>query len=518
MRVFSGLLTGLLMCMGAGFQAAQADTLWGFTNFPHDLTPESAAQVHELTVPRSTLYAQHMDQCVPWAEVLSGAAFPVWLRNDLAEIRAYRKPHQTMYVAVTPTQNDRQTLAEACGAKEGTTRRMPAALRGRAMDDPAVIAAYLAYVRRIADALEPAYMNIGIEMSELALRHPLGWPAFATLFRQTVDGMHASHPGIKVGMELVLQSIMAPRVGDMVRADAEYGDYIGISFYPYGGSFGELFGAPRLAPPPGEWQKPFAFLAGWTSHPVAIAETGYASAGTRVNEAGGIDFPGTPDLQQAFLRDLVTEARARRWLFVVWFVPVDYTRLYDRMVAAGGGAEWMKIWMLTGLFDASLAPKPALSDWPVAATAASAPQRPAKTAMRCSTPGSRLSAFTTPDGGSATLWSLHYGGGWEFCTTPAGGFEGARGLSLMASSAPAEYLMVTVEEADGDRFSWFARIGTDWARVNLPFGDAVLTDGASGDGRLDPATIVAVTYGEGGGADGATGSRSILLGDPQPLR
>jgi hypothetical protein len=515
MRISKGLFASLFIALTWG-QGAAAETLWGFTNFPHDLTAESTSQVHALTVPRSNLYAQHMDQCVPWVEVLSGAAFPAWLRNDLAEIRAYRQPHQAMYVAVTPTQNDRHTLAEACGAKEGATRRLPAELRGRTMDDPVVIAAYLAYVRGIADALSPRYMNIGIEMSELALRYPDDWPAFATLFRQTVDGMHASHPGIKVGMELVLQSIMAPRVGNMVRADAEYGDWIGISFYPYGGAFGELFGAPRLSPPPAEWRDPFAFLASWTSQPIAIAETGYATATARVNEAGGIDFPGTPDLQRAFLRDVVAEARARRWLFVVWFVPVDYTRLYDRMAASGEGAEWMKIWMHTGLFDASLAPKPALSDWPMAAPAVAV--RPADAALRCATPGSSVAAVTAPDGGAASEWTVRYAGGWEFCSVPVSGFAGARGLSLHAASDPAEYLMVAVDEADGDRFVWFASVGKAWARMNLAFRDAALANGGTGDGRLDPGAIVSVTYGDGGGADGATGRRTIRLGQPEPFR
>jgi len=456
-----------------------------------------------------------MDQCVPWAEVLSGDPFPDWLQNDLAEIRAYRQPHQTMYVAVTPTQNDRRTLAEACGPDENDTRRMPRELRNRTLDDPVVMAAYLAYVRRIADALSPTFMNIGIEMSELALRWPDEWPAFATLFRRTVDGMRASHPGVKMGMELVLQSIIAPRVGDMVRPDAEYGDWIGISFYPYGGAFGEVFGAPPLPAPPGEWREPFAFLTQWTDHPLAIAETGYATANTRIEDAGGVNFPGNPDRQRAFLRDLVAEADARRWLFVVWFVPADYTRLYERLAATGAGAEWMKIWMHTGLFDASLTPKPALSDWPVAALTA---VREADSTLRCTTPGSTIAAVSAPGGGPATEWTVRYGGAWEFCSTPASGFAGAQGLAVLAASDPAEYLMIAVDEADGDRFVWFARVDTAWKRVELAFSDAAPAVGTAGDGQLDPGAIVAVTFGEGGGADGARGIRTIRVGTPEPLR
>ncbi len=345
-------------------QASKADVLYGFTAFPHDYTEQSADQVHALVLPNETLYAQHMDQCLPWYEVVAGAPFPKWLQGDLAEINSRKTAKQVLYVAMTPTANDRVSLAAACGAEEGQERDPPPEIAGQPFDSPAIEAAYLAYVRRIIDTLKPAYVNIGIEMSELALEHPDQWPAFERLFRSTVDGLRQSHPKVKVGLELVLQSIMKPAVGDMVKPAAEYGDYVGISFYPYGSAFGEARGAPALPPPPEQWRTPFRFLRGWTNKPVAIAETGYASADERIDAAGGLDFPGDPALQQAFLTDLIDEAVHERWLFVVWFVPVDYTKLLAKLEAMGIGADWMKIWVRAGLWDSDLNPKPAFGVWP----------------------------------------------------------------------------------------------------------------------------------------------------------
>ena len=147
-------VAGLVLCV-VSVASASAAVLYGFTNFPHDLTPDAAAIVHARTIPNSTLYAQHMDQCVPWYEVLSGAPFPAWLRADFDEINRFRSPAQTMYVAVTPTANDRQSVAKACAATEGETRPLPAALRGAGFDSPALRNAYLAMYAGLPTRFSP---------------------------------------------------------------------------------------------------------------------------------------------------------------------------------------------------------------------------------------------------------------------------------------------------------------------------------------------------------------------------
>jgi hypothetical protein len=343
--------------------SAEADVLYGTTAFPHDLTLQSSDQVHELIMPNATLYAQHMDQCLPWQEALDGTRFPEWLENDLADILKRKRPGQILYVAMTPTMNDRRSMAAPCGSEENEEGTMPSVLDGASFDEPEVETAYVNYVRRIIDTLHPEYVNIGIEISELALQYPDEWPPFETLFRRTVDALHKSHPHVKVGLEVTLQAVMKPEVSALVKPAAEYGDYIGISFYPYGGAFGEIFGAPALPAPPEQWREPFRFLRDWTSKPIAIAETGYTSVDVRVQVGDGIDFPGNPELQTAFLEDLIDEAVHERYLFVVWFVPVDYTKLLEKLGAMGAGAEWMKIWVHAGLFDAELRPKPVFEVW-----------------------------------------------------------------------------------------------------------------------------------------------------------
>jgi len=484
---------------------AGAQVLYGFTNFPHELSEQATAQVHARTVPNSNLYAQHMDQCIPWHEVIDDDSFPAWLQADIEEIRAYREPHQVMYVAVTPTQNDRRSLSEACGDSDDETRSVPRSIRGEPLNDEGVKEAYVEYVRRIVDALDPTYINIGIEISELALRHPDEWDEFDELFRHTVDALKVSHPDVQVGLELVLQSIMEPNVGRMVKPTAEHGDYIGISFYPYGSEFGEIFGAPALPPPPAQWRVPFDFLRDWTNKPVAIAETGYASETVVVEEGPGITFPGSRALQQQFLEDLIRVAVRDDYLFVVWFVPVDYSRLLSSLAAYGGVPEWMKIWVTAGLFEPDLSPKPAFALWdrwqnqqavqrqgawsaatpaaqPARATAAG--QQAAAPVLDCSSSASRVAAVSdTPPGLGAVEWRIEFGDDWELCTVDVDGFGGAQ-----------------------------------WSKRSLAWDAFAEAPYSEGNGRLEPSKIVSVTFGEGSGADGKSGSRRIYLTKPMPAR
>jgi hypothetical protein len=341
-------------------QINPAGPLYGFTAFPYDLSLESIAKVHEIILPNSSLYAIHRDDgCVPWQEALSGAAFPTWLEADWADIKARIPSEMPISLHLTPTQNDRHTVAYQCGSAEGEVKDMPSVLDGKAYNNPQLMTAYLNYVRRAAEVFKPTFLTIGIEMSELSLSHPDEWKPFAELMTETLEGLRASHPDIKLSVEFVLQSLLLPRVAEQVKPLIDQLDFLGISFYPYSSRFGESLGAPALAEPPAQWLEPLRWLAGYTDKPIAIVETGYVS---KPGRAYGIDFSGDEAWQEVFLKDLIQIAKEDQFLFVIWFVPVDYDRLLDKL-PNGDNAEAAKIWVNAGLFDSSLTPKPAWAVW-----------------------------------------------------------------------------------------------------------------------------------------------------------
>jgi hypothetical protein len=341
--------------------------LYGFTAFPNDLSLEALAKTHELVIENSSLYAVHRDDgCIPWQEALSGEAFPEWLTNDWVDTRAQIPADIPISLHITPThcilhqqKNDRIAMAEQCGAAEGEAGEMPEVLRGKPYNDPQIMTAYLNYARQFADIFEPTFFTIAIEMGDLARVHPEVWTSFAELINGTLEGLRESHPNIKLGVEFVLQTLMMPQVAKQVKPLTEQLDFLGISFYPYGSEFGEFYGVPALPEPPAQWLEPLRWLREYTDKPVAIIETGYTTKNRNVN---GINFPGNEALQAAFLKDLIASAQADEYLFVVWFVPIDYEKLLEKLPDSDNKTA-AYIWVNAGLLDSNLNPKPAWSIW-----------------------------------------------------------------------------------------------------------------------------------------------------------
>jgi hypothetical protein len=77
---------------------------------------------------------------------------------------------------------------------------------------------------------------------------------------------------------------------------------------------------------------------------------------------GSLPLQELERLQKDFLSALLRFAREEQYLFVVWFVPVDYDRLLAKL-PAGDNAEAAKIWVNTGLFDGNVNPKSVWSIW-----------------------------------------------------------------------------------------------------------------------------------------------------------
>lgn len=524
------------------FSSAKArNVLYGFTAFPYDLSAKAEEKTHEIILPNSNLYAVHMDQCLPWRESLNGSAFPQWLQRQLMDIRSRVQASHTVYVAMTPTAQDRHSLAPPCSATEGRKGSMPRELRGAAFDHPLVKKAYMNYMRRVIEASRPAYVNIGIEVSELSLSYPQKWPAFESLYLYAKAELKRSFPNLKVGIELGLQSIMLPRVGRQVKSAIEASDYIGISFYPYATEYGKILGAPDLPSGVDQWRKPLEWLRGYTDKPIAICETGYTTRNIRLSTAGGINFRGDQSSQKAFLEDLIRYAVRDDYLFVVWFVPVDYAKLLEKLGSAA--EEWMNIWVYAGLFTPRLEPKPAWKIWKkwknqkavraelavLGSALSQSTPTPAGAAtgkgtlgaitftatddlFRCSRNSRRsLTSDAPARGGKSMQWRIDYAGEWEICEKDISVPSGANGLRLLIKSDKEDYVLVRATEKSGEVFYALVPAGKEWSKSAVNFADFKLDDSNRRDGRFQPSSIISLVLGEGGGAEGAKGSRTIWL-------
>jgi len=523
--------------------AAGAETKFGFTPFPYDFTVEAINKTQELVVRNSSIYALHLDQCVPWHEMLDGKPLPTDWQREWKEMAAKIPPDHTRYIAVTPTGTDRETLAPACGAKEGTTRDLPWRLRFADFDDDSVKRAYLAYVLAAVRQFRPDYINIGIEIDGMA-RSEKKWRQFEHLFDYVRKVLKRQHPQLKVGVEFILQGLMKPEIAQRVKPLVERSDYLGLSFYPYGSSFGEKFGYPPLGPPPDMWRKPLQWVRQYTDKPLALCETGFITRDAEL-PSYGLHMHGSEQLQRDFTRDLVDITRRDHYLFVIWFLVVDYDRLYAKM-PKDASTEAFVLWRNLGFFDKDLRPKPAWKEWlrfrqPLPASRRPPPQRVAakqalpEQARKRPTTGPRPIAalrFRQPsdlfvgapgnrirlDNGSGQgmmRWEFNYQGGWQWCSKEfrAGMATGAKSLRFRIRSDRDGGVLVKLSEQSGESFFALINPGKSWQTMTLDLA-TLSPDGENPEnGQLDPERLSGLMIADGAAGDGASGKRTLWISD-----
>ena len=261
-----------------------------------------------------------------------------------------------VYLALAPLDKDRKSLAPATGEKD--REAMPEELRGVPLDDASVKKAYLNYARRAVKQFRPRYLNLGIEAGQMMSRDFPRWPEFEHLYEHVRGAIKTEYPDLQIGISFGLGDLRARKEAEAARRLIAQSDYVGISFYPYASSFDEKFGAP---PYRGDkpWREPLAWLRAYTDKPLAICETGFTTQDIEIPQFG-LKMQGSPDAQAAYTRELFEIARRDRYAFVVWFLAIDYDKLYAKLPA---GSDAMKLWRNIGFLDGELRPKPAWEIW-----------------------------------------------------------------------------------------------------------------------------------------------------------
>ena len=358
MRIVGIIISVLVICISSPLKAEPLEnphkTLYGMTPFPYDFTPESSKKTHDMVAAYGHIYAIHYDDGVPWDVALAGKPWPKKMQEDLDLWRQRTRGADTIYLGLAPLKLDRKSLAKA--AKGTSTLSNWDKLD---LDSPEIMKAYLNYDRRLVKNYEPDYLNIGIETGNMAHNDPQRWPKFEKFYLYVLSNLKKEWPDLKIGFSSTVGDLMKPGVGDRVRKIVDESDYIGLSFYPYGYTDAEQKAGTALTTAPDQWRKPLEWVQNYTDKPIAICETGFTTESFRL-DVFGLNLHGDGELQAQYLKDLARIAEQDEYLFVIWFLMVDYDRLYKYIPDPYG---IMKLWRNTGLWDSNLKPKPAWAIW-----------------------------------------------------------------------------------------------------------------------------------------------------------
>jgi hypothetical protein len=332
--------------------------LIGFTPQPYDISLDEAemARIHQQVYAfingNGNIVSHHFDDGVPWIEALSDAPFRPNVANNIERRRRLTAPGLKVFLSVTPLNKMRKSKAGYWGDQDDQPLDDWA---HKGFDHPDVVAAYLKYCHRMIQTFRPDYFAYAIEANLWPLDKSSEFGRLWFLLAVTYNQLKASYPNLPIFV-----TVSDPNDQEHLyrlhytQALLAISDYVAVSTYP--------FGDPDIAngskPLPSNWFSKLKSLA--PTKPFAVAETGFAAESVIVADrviVGG----ATPAVQAEYMNRLLREAAASGAKFVIWFVPIDYHRLWSKV--GSPDRAWVAFWMTNGLLNQNFQPRPAYVMW-----------------------------------------------------------------------------------------------------------------------------------------------------------
>jgi len=323
----------------------------GFTLWPADLSAWGWQMAEEFAGSHGDMVALMFVGGLPWPEALEGKAFS----KDVQSKMSYRAPGgKKLFLSLSPLNKDRRGLAPYWGERENLP--LPKPWDKEPLDSPRVKRAFLNFVLRSVQALQPDYLAIGVESNVLLTREPAKWRQLKELHRDTYRGVKKAHPSLPVffttdvlhykKMTLEAKGTDQEReVADLMR----FSDLFAMSIYPH-------MSREVPAPVPASF---FEFARRFKK-PIAVAESGMTSRNVLLRSYG-TTLHGSEADQRRFTELLLQTAARDGYDFVINFATTDFEKLVDQLPVRL--QDLARIWAFTGMQSSDGRAKPALGVW-----------------------------------------------------------------------------------------------------------------------------------------------------------
>jgi hypothetical protein len=295
----------------------------GFTPQYYDLPTEPGVEpiTYGFLAFHGTLIAHHMDGGIPWQESLEGKPFPDSLEQNIQTRLKKTIATQKIYLAVTPLASFRDGLADNWGVHPNEPRTGEWA--DRDFESEEVKIAYLNYCRRMIQRFAPEYFAYAVEANLWPVDDPDGFSKMAVFLDDVYWTLKSEFPDLLIFLTLGVEDDdnFTSRLY-YTRALLNISDYVAVSTYPF--SQPSVLGkAANIRP---NWFQKIIELA--PHKPFAIAETSFIAEYLIFPE---ITIPSDVHEQRDYVEFLLRDAVQKKAEFVIWFVPFDYDRLWDKI-------------------------------------------------------------------------------------------------------------------------------------------------------------------------------------------
>lgn len=506
-------------------QVRSGEPLVSISPFPYDFGEEAAAKIKEITSEKCNLNSVVLDNGVPWQEALDGRDYPQAVMDEWRDKRASMTAGRPLYLALAPLSHDR--TGWAAGHADS---KAPKWVIEAKVDDGRIAKAYANHVMRAVEYFNPQYLNLGVEAGDMAAKNAKKWPAMATVYFEARHAVKQRKPDIQTGISWGLPLLMKWGVLKRCEAVITESDFVGISFYPYMGEFYRKIGGVKIPKnAPEQWREPLGWLRKNIHKPVAMCETAYSSSEVNTPQ-WGLKMSGTAELQSQYIADLAEISRRDGYLFVMFFLSVDYDELAKKL-----GIPLMAFWEHTGFFDKNLKPKKAWDTYQQAwlgqmasksRVALIAGKEPPSMPQRALPVGAAIEIdMDSPDKifqstqrvvhspPNGMRWKYHYNRGewaWALKALDEGRLASTEALEFETKSSRPGGLIVQLEESGGETHFAIFDPGASWRPIRLPYSKFSVDPAKRKNGKIEPQNIKSILLADSAGMDAKTDGERIV--------
>jgi predicted GH43/DUF377 family glycosyl hydrolase len=326
----------------------------GFVPWPYDFTYEAVKDTYAFIDEHADLIAHHFDDGVPWPEALYNKPYH---ESVFAELETHIKgsaPEKKVYVAINPISpfsSNRNAIADYWA--ETNNMELPSEWECKSFDDPDVINAYTNHVLFMIGYFNPDYLAYGIEVNMLAKSNPDAYEKFIVLIENVYTSVKKVHPDLPLFLSIEIETFVSDK-DDQIKAIKKllpFTDYIALSTYPY-------MLTPNPDDMPIDWFTQLIDMA--PEKPFAIAETAFIAEELVFSVEDKIR--GSNDWQAKYMEFLLRQANKHNAEFIVWFIPRDYDKAWEKMKKMGA-SKVLGAWKDAGLLDETGKERGAFKIW-----------------------------------------------------------------------------------------------------------------------------------------------------------
>ena len=277
----------------------------GLSSLPTELTEESYEDAFALAGSVGEVIL--IQRTPPWTELLAGEISELTEQTTAQELALADKYGLDLFIAIDPMDVSvgRSALAD-----------LPDELRGAGFEDEGIRDAFMAYARYIAQAYQPRYLALGVEVNSYQHEQPEDFERFVVLYHEAYEAVKEISPETLVFPTFQLEELQGLLPTDnpyqqqwylMNRFEPRL-DLLAVSSYP-----SLAYDTPDDIP-----SSYFAQLSAYTSRPIAITGMGYAS-----DSPDGDDTQRSEPDQALFLQRTMDVAQQLSMALVVWFIGQD---------------------------------------------------------------------------------------------------------------------------------------------------------------------------------------------------